>query len=87
MSRLVDGKDKAIGLLRCAWIAWNLKRERAASTDEKLYRHIASAKILTDGATSVSLAVGKHSGCGVPLNNAVMCMPNNVAILLPPQAR
>jgi hypothetical protein len=33
----------------------------------------------------VSIAVDKHSGCGLPLTNCVLVTPNNVGVMLPPQ--
>lgn len=58
----------------------------AREVDKEVMNFVAASKFATKGFVSAGVAIDKVAGRGLSLQNGIMCLPNNVAFEMVPQA-
>lgn len=77
-------RDAPLGLLRAEAAPTSTSDPR--HVDRDLMRHVVSCHQATAGARNISITTDKASVRGVPLQNSLVILPNNEAMVLVPQA-
>lgn len=86
MGQMAMGKDSAVASgMSFRWLSMVESIQWGYQLDEKLARYMQSCVAACLHQTMITLATDKHSGCGVPLQNTIICLPSGTAMLCPPQ--
>lgn len=80
------GSSGAAGELLSRWTTWK-DLEGGYQLDHHLVRYVLAGREASLQCSTFVVACDAHDGCGKKLFNIVIGLPNNVAIVAPPQAR